>query len=58
MVKKMFYLSLFLVLVKSSNELCGPLDSVWTGGELLLHGLDLSRVNDLFAFTQREKMTL
>lgn len=50
--KKECYLSLFLVLVKSSNELCGPLDSVRTGGELLLHGLDLPRVDDLLTFTQ------
>lgn len=49
------YLSLLLVLVKSSDELFGPLDSLWTGGELLLHGLDLPGVDHLFTFTETEK---
>lgn len=51
------YSSLFLVLLKGRYELFGPVDSLWTGGKLLLHGLDLPRVDDLFAFTETEPNT-
>lgn len=51
------YFALFLVLLKVGYELFCPLDSLWTGGELLLYSLDLPRVDYLFAFTEKEQNT-
>lgn len=51
------YFSLFLVLLKGRYELFSPLDSRWTGGELLLYSLDLPRVDYLFAFTETVQNT-
>lgn len=51
------YFSLFLVLLKGRYELFSPVDSLWTGRELLLYNLDLPRVDHLFAFTETEEHT-
>lgn len=51
------YFALFLVLLKVRYELFCPLDSLWTGGELLLYSLNLPRVDYLFAFTEKEQNT-
>lgn len=38
------------MLVKSSNELFGPLDPLLAGGELFLHSLDLPWVDNLLTY--------
>lgn len=47
------YLSFFLVLIKSCYKLFGILESFWTGRKLLLYSLNLPRVDNLFAFTEK-----
>lgn len=43
------HLSQILMLLECSDQLRGPLDSLWTGGKFLLNGLDLVGVNHLFS---------
>lgn len=47
------------MLVKSSNELFGPLDPLLAGGELFLHSLDLPWVDNLLTYTHtKRKLTV
>lgn len=46
------------MLVKSSNELFGPLDPLLAGGELFLHSLDLPWVDNLLTYGETHKLTV